>query len=154
MLTAVVSSLAQPRRIREASLTINMGKDWPDHLTSVWHSPYICFAYRKLRDYVETFHFFVWRICWEPRLTTATKRKVIVRTLQRSSGRTETFDMTRFAEIEENRTLKHNADSLIKVYSCFPRVRKQWWGQCQTGRQHSSQSNRSVAGNGHVVGKR
>ena len=93
-----------------------------------------------------------------PRLATATKKESYSPGItQRSSGRTETFDYdTIRAEIEENRTLKHNADSLIEKYIvASQRVRKQMMkASAKQGRQHSSQSNRSVAGNGHVVGKK
>ena len=76
---------------------------------------------------------------------------------QRSGGRTETFDYdTIRAEIEESRALKYNADSLIEKYIvASQRVRKQMMkASAKQGRQHSSQSNRSVAGSGYASGKK
>ena len=60
------------------------------------------------------------------------------------------------AEIEESRALKYNADSLIEKYIvASQRVRKQMMkASAKQGRQHSSQSNRSVAGGGYASGKK
>ena len=76
---------------------------------------------------------------------------------QRGGSQTGPIDYNTIrAEIEENRALKYNADSLIEKYIvASQRVRKQMMkGAAKQGRQHSSRSNRSVSGSGHGFGKK